>query len=115
MIEYAISPDTKNHWFYPDELKGDLEHSGLAFPVVAEALACGWEYVRCVVPEFTNWDRYLALSRIVTIGVIAEFRGELVDVVSDGPVLGYDLDSLLDTCPFTGVEPGWLRCVRCGR
>jgi hypothetical protein len=33
--------------------------------IVAETLACAWEYTRCVIPQFTNWDRYLAFTRII--------------------------------------------------
>lgn len=84
-------------WLYPDELTDDLKLSGLASGKVAEVLTCAWEYIRCVVPEFTNWERYLALCRLTIVGIVAEFRGELVDVISDRPILGYDLDELLDT------------------
>jgi len=95
---------TTDTWFYPADIADDLVDSGLPDEVVAETLACAWEYVRCVIPQFTNWDRYLAFTRVIVIGIIAEFRGHLVDVVSDGHPLGYDLDELLDTV-FKGT-PG---------
>jgi len=86
-----------DNWFLPAELDSDLHRklTGLAPDKAAEAMAVGWEYVRCVVPEFTNWDRYLALARLTTIGTIAEFRADLVDVVAGEPMCGYDLDELL--------------------
>lgn len=97
------APDT---WFFPDELKNDLRTVGLPDTVVDEILACSWEYVRCVIPHFTNWERYLAFARTIVIGIVAEFCGSLVDVLADGAnlVLGYDLDGLFDII-FAGT-PG---------
>lgn len=60
-----------------------------------EIFACAWEYSRCVIPAWSNWSRYVAFMRIIVIGVIAEFRGSLVDVTADDPILGYDLDAVL--------------------
>lgn len=86
---------SENAWFYPDDLRYDLKGSGLPSQEINETLACAWEYIRCVVPEFTDWQRYLALIRIIALGVVAEFRGDAVDVLA-GENLGYDLDGLLD-------------------
>ncbi|MCS7475805.1 hypothetical protein ACFFQW_24615 [Umezawaea endophytica] len=97
-------------WFYPADIADDLADSGLPPEVVAETLACAWEYTRCVIPQFTNWDRYLAFTRIIVIGIIAEFRGHLVDVAADDHPLGYDLDDLLDTV-FKGT-PGHREMAR---
>ncbi|MFE4663787.1 hypothetical protein ACFRI7_03035 [Streptomyces sp. NPDC056716] len=85
-----------SQWFYPDDLKDDLQ--GIALPPErrAEALACAWEYNRCVVPQFTNWERYIALARLCEIAIVAEVFGDHVDVLSDGPLLGHDVDALLD-------------------
>lgn len=95
---------SKDMWFYPSNIADDLEGIDLPDEVVAETLACAWEYTRCVIPQFTNWDRYIAFTRIIVIGILAEFRGALVDVVSGDNLLGYDLDELLDTV-FVGT-PG---------
>ena len=98
-------PPTPDAWYYPDELRDDLRHVGLPDHVVDEVLACAWEYVRCVIPEFTNWPRYLAFARTIVIGIVAEFSGSLVDIAAgDGDVLGYDLQALLDAI-FAGT-PG---------
>ena len=84
-------------WFYPPVLAEDLRHADLPHEIKAEAPACGWEYIRCVVPEFTNWDRYIALVRIVAIGIIAEFCGPMIDVTTGDRALGYSLNELIDT------------------
>jgi hypothetical protein len=89
-------------WFYPPELDHDLTDTGLPEHLRAETLACAWEYIRCVVPQYTNWDRYLALVRIVALGTVVEFRGDLADVSAGDHLLGYDLDKLLDTL-FSGT------------
>ena len=94
----------RDNWFYPSDIENDLKGVDLPDEFIAETLACAWEYTRCVIPNFTNWHRYIAFTRIVVIGIIAEFRGELVDVTASGNILGYDLDELLDSV-FTGT-PG---------
>ncbi|WP_369354643.1 hypothetical protein [Streptomyces sp. cg2] len=91
-------------WFYPSVLDSDLQGTDLPDEIKAETRACAWEYIRCVVPEFTNWNRYVALARIIIIGIVAEFHGGIVDIVTDRRPLGYDLDELLDTI-FAGT-PG---------
>lgn len=35
-------------------------------------------------------------NRIIIIGTVAEFKGAMFDMTVDGPVLGYDLDQVLD-------------------
>jgi hypothetical protein len=95
----------RDSWFYPSEIKNDL-HGVVDLPeeVVAETLACAWEYTRCVIPQFTNWQRYIAFTRIIVIGIVAEFRGRLVDVSAGDRVLGYDLGELFEII-FAGT-PG---------
>ncbi|MGE7386273.1 hypothetical protein ACQKM2_12440 [Streptomyces sp. NPDC004126] len=85
----------RESWFYPDELANDLQGCGLSVGQRAETLAQAWEYNRSIVPQFSNWNRYIALARLCGVAVVAEVFGELVDVMSDGPVLGYDIDELL--------------------
>ncbi|QXJ22884.1 hypothetical protein AGRA3207_003959 [Actinomadura graeca] len=85
-----------DQWFYPRELEGDLAESGLSPGRIAETLAQTWEYNRSVVPHFTNWDRYLALARLCAVGIVGEVFGDMVDVLSPAPILGYDIDELLD-------------------
>lgn len=87
---------SRGHWFYPDDIKNDLKDVDLPSELKAETLACAWEYTRCVIPQFTNWSRYIAFARIIVIGIIAEFRGTLVDVMAGDDILGYNLQGLLD-------------------
>ncbi|MFG2286720.1 hypothetical protein ACGFOU_11775 [Streptomyces sp. NPDC048595] len=94
----------RDAWFSPPELHDDLKGTGLPDEMVAETLACAWEYIRCVVPEFIDWDRYLALVRTVALGTVVEFRGAMADVSAGDHLLGYDLNELLDTL-FRGT-PG---------
>ena len=72
----------KDRWFYPPEIAQDLHAISPLLPpgFADEALACAWEYTRCVIPQFTNWERYLAFCRVIVVGVVAEFRGGVVDV-----------------------------------
>src|SRR5262249_51466201 len=65
--------------------------------LIKETFVCGWEYARCVIPQYTNWDRYIAFVRITIIATIAEFRGSLVDIAASDRVLGYDVGELMDT------------------
>ncbi|MGW1373143.1 hypothetical protein ACWD6P_02545 [Streptomyces sp. NPDC002446] len=87
----------RDSWFYPSVLDSDLQGTDLPEEIRAETRACAWEYIRCVVPEFTNWNRYVALTRIIIIGIVAEFHGGMVDIINGRQPLGYDLDELLDT------------------
>ncbi|KAM7216474.1 hypothetical protein V8F06_008187 [Rhypophila decipiens] len=85
--------------FYPNEIAHDLDGiPTLSENFIHEALATSWEYARCVIPSYSNWDRYVAFMRTVTIGIIAEVDSTLVDVVSDDfRCGGYTLDEILDT------------------
>ncbi|KAK3680870.1 hypothetical protein B0T22DRAFT_531440 [Podospora appendiculata] len=86
-----------DRWFYPSEIANDLQGVDLPAHFIGETLACAWEYARCVIPEYTNWTRYIAFTRIIVVGIVAEFRGSLVDIMASSHVLGYDLDALLAT------------------
>ncbi|KAJ9611444.1 hypothetical protein H2200_004628 [Cladophialophora chaetospira] len=89
-------------FIYPPILANDLASVDLPDDQKKEALTCAWEYVRCVIPQYTNVDRYVAFARIVLIGVIAEYRGDMLDLDSEDRYLfGYDLDEL-----FTVVYGG---------
>ncbi|KAK0619598.1 ABA 3 protein, partial [Immersiella caudata] len=98
-------------WFFPAELASDLVGVPLPPGFGDEAIACGWEYARCVIPHFTNWQKYMAFCRIIIIGVIAEFRGDLLDLsTTAGPVLAsYNMDRLLDTLFSGDGSPPGLR------
>jgi hypothetical protein len=88
----------RDTWIYPRELANDLDGiASLSKQLKQETYTCAWEYARCVIPEFTNWDRYLAFARIIIIGIVAEFNGTLVDVSTSDLVLGYDLSELFAT------------------
>ena len=88
----------RDTWIYPREMANDLDGiASLSKQLKQETYTCAWEYARCVIPEFTNWDRYLAFARIIVIGIVAEFNGNLVDVSTSDLVLGYDLSELFAT------------------
>lgn len=86
----------KNKWYYPDDIAHDLDNLDLPTEVKGEILACAWEYSRAVIPQYTNWSRYVAFMRIIIIGIIAEFRGAMVDVAAGPEILGYDINGVLD-------------------
>ncbi len=35
-----------------------------------------------MIPTYTNWGRYVAFMRTIVMGIVAEFRGALVDVAA---------------------------------
>jgi hypothetical protein len=84
-------------WYYPPDIANDLKDVDLPFRVKEEVFATAWEYTRCVIPEYTNWSRYVAFMRIIVMGIIAEFRGSLMDVANDDNVVGYSLTEVLNT------------------
>lgn len=86
-----------DRWFFLEELRHGLETFDLLERIIEEILACAWEYSRCVIPECTNWDRYLAFNRTIIIAIIAEFRGDLIPEDGSNDVIGYDLEELLST------------------
>lgn len=97
-------PTVRDRWYYPPDIADDLQDVDLPKAVKEEVLACAWEYTRCVIPQYTNWSRYIAFMRIIVMGIIAEFRGSLVDVTAGDNYLGYDLSATLDAL-FKGT-PG---------
>lgn len=78
-------------------MANDLKGVGVPDKFIEETLACAWEYTRCVIPQFTNWKRYIAFMRLIAIATVTEFRGSLVDVAAGDNILGYDLGELLET------------------
>ena len=48
-----------------------------------------------MIPTYTNKGRYIAFMRIIIIGTIAEFRGNLVDIAAGDDVLGHNLTAVL--------------------
>jgi hypothetical protein len=94
----------QEQWYYPAEIANDLEGVALPSRVKEEIFATAWEYSRSVIPQYTNWSRYVAFMRIIIIGTVAEFRGELVNVIDNDEILGYNLQEVLDTL-FKGT-PG---------
>lgn len=84
------------NWYYPPDVAGDLKNVDLPAKTKAEVLAMSWEYARSVIPQYTNWKRYVAFQRIFIMGIIAEFRGDLVDIVAGDEVLGYNMQEVLD-------------------
>lgn len=98
----APAPRERDSWYYPPDIAHDLDDIALPLHVKGEIYACAWEYTRCVIPTYTNWDRLVAFMRTIIIGIIAEFKGTMVDVTKpyDGAdrshMLGYNLDHVLD-------------------
>ena len=78
----------QEQWYYPAEIANDLEGVALPSRVKEEIFATAWEYSRSVIPQYTNWSRYVAFMRIIIIGTVAEFRGELVNVIDNDEILG---------------------------
>ncbi|PIA95104.1 hypothetical protein CB0940_08171 [Cercospora beticola] len=101
----TIKLPPKTNWHFPSSLLHDLNPIPafiLSPSTKAEILACAFEYARSVIPSYTNWRRYLAFMRIIIIGTIAEFKGEMFDLSSyekdnGGRILygSYDLDEVL--------------------
>ena len=91
----AGAKEHSDSWFFPEELKHGLEVFDLPDRIVEESLACAWEYARCVIPEWTNWERYLAFNRTIIIAIIAEFRGDLIPGDRHQKTVGYNLGALL--------------------
>ncbi|EHA25025.1 hypothetical protein ASPNIDRAFT_45996 [Aspergillus niger ATCC 1015] len=100
----------QNKWYYPDDIAHDLNGIDLPEETKGEVLACAWEYSRSIIPQYTNWKRYVAFMRIIIIGIIAEFQGTMVDVTAGPKVLNYNLDEVLDEL-FHGI-PGHLDMAR---
>jgi len=96
-------------YYYPPEIANDLKGVPLPDEIKAECFACAWEYTRCVIPQYTNWNRYVAFMRTIIIGIIAEFKGHMVDVSAGDEILGYDLQEVLDGV-FKGTVGHELMC-----
>jgi hypothetical protein len=94
--EKQLYPVTDN-WFYPPDIANDLKNVALPEATKREIFATAFEYARCVIPAYTNWNRYIAFMRIFIMGIIAEFKGEMVDVAAGDEILGYNLSSVLQT------------------
>lgn len=88
-------PVRQDRWYYPSYIANDLHDVDLPQTMKEEILACAWEYTRCVIPQCTNRARYVSFMRIIVIGIVAEFRGDLVDVTAGDDILGYNLSAVL--------------------
>ncbi|MGI5460934.1 hypothetical protein ACQEWB_48825 [Streptomyces sp. CA-249302] len=87
---------TVEAWHFPGDLRGTFEPEGLVPQQVDEALACAWEYLRTIVPAYTNRERYIALARLTAVSTVAEFRGEHIDPLVSPVIAGYDTGELLE-------------------
>ncbi|CAG8961692.1 hypothetical protein HYFRA_00006232 [Hymenoscyphus fraxineus] len=97
-------PILRDQWYYPQDLENDLQGINLREDQICEAINTAWEYVRIVIPAYTNWNRYIAFTRLILIAVVVEMRGNLIDVVANDNILGFHLEELIDTV-FAGT-PG---------
>lgn len=92
----TVPSNFRDAWYYPPDISHDLDECiQLSEAQRQEAYACGWEYARCVIPQYTNWKRYVSFIRIVVMSIFAEFRGDLVDITVGDNILGYSVDGLL--------------------
>ncbi|SER79320.1 hypothetical protein SAMN04487983_102269 [Streptomyces sp. yr375] len=89
-------------WYFPPDLRGTFAPEGLTARQADEALACAWEYLRTIIPAYTNRARYLALARLTAVSTVAEFRGEHVSPLNSPVIAGYDTGELLATL-FAGT------------
>ncbi|KAI4629606.1 uncharacterized protein J4E87_002792 [Alternaria ethzedia] len=89
-------PPIREKWYYPADIANDLKDFDLPQRIKEEVYACAWEYARCVIPQYTNWNRYVAFMRVIVIGIVAECKGDLVQVSLGDNLLGYNLTALLD-------------------
>ncbi|KAI0003505.1 BcABA3 [Xylariaceae sp. FL0662B] len=94
-----MSPRFHDAWYYPPDIAHDLDGlDQFSEQRKQEVYACAWEYARCVIPQYTNWNRYVAFMRIMIIAIVAEFRGDLVDVAaSDSALACNDLNDVWPT------------------
>lgn len=91
-----MSLQFRDVWYYPPDIAHDLDGiDALSEAQKQETYACAWEYARCCIPTFTNWKRYVAFMRIVVMGIVAEYRGDLIDIEKTDRILGYSLDRVL--------------------
>ncbi|SPO06378.1 uncharacterized protein DNG_09067 [Cephalotrichum gorgonifer] len=90
------TPTKGDKWYYPDDIANDMQSVPLPRKVIEETLACSWEYIRCVIPQFTNWPRYISFCRIICMGILAEVHGNLVDILDTDEVFGYSVQEQLD-------------------
>ncbi|GJC85378.1 hypothetical protein ColLi_08216 [Colletotrichum liriopes] len=104
------APRERDTWYFPPDIAHDLDGIPLPESVKGEILATAWEYTRTVIPNYTNWKRYVAFMRIVVMGIIAEFKGDMLDVTLGDSVLNYSLDGVLSDL-FKGT-PGHTAMAR---
>ncbi|KAK8045984.1 ABA 3 protein [Apiospora saccharicola] len=91
-----MSLQFRDVWYYPPDIAHDLDGiDALSEAQKQETYACAWEYLRCCIPTFTNWKRYIAFMRIVIMGIIAEYRGDLINIEATDNILGYSLDRVM--------------------
>ncbi|KAJ7211520.1 hypothetical protein C8J57DRAFT_1399862 [Mycena rebaudengoi] len=100
----SSTPPVRDTWYYPPEIADDLKDVDLPDEIKAEILTCAFEYARCVIPCYTNWDRFLAWIRLLVMTIVVEFKGDMVDVIAGDKILGYSLSGNLSTL-FEGT-PG---------
>ncbi|PSK60221.1 hypothetical protein B9Z65_1119 [Elsinoe australis] len=89
-------PKPTDVFYYPPDIAHDLDNLDLADQQKAEVLATSWEYTRCVIPQYTNWKRYVAFLRCIIVAVIAEYRGNVVNLTESDDILGYSVNGLID-------------------
>lgn len=87
---------SRDTWYYPPEIAHDLDgETRLTEAQKVEIIGAAYEYTRCVIPHYTNYKRYVGFARCMIIGIIAEFRGDLMDENGGDSIVGYSLDGVL--------------------
>lgn len=91
-----MATKSQDTWYYPPEIAHDLDgETHLTEAQKIEIIGAAYEYTRCVIPHYTNFKRYVGFARCMIIGIIAEFRGDLVDENGGDSIFGYSLDGVL--------------------
>ncbi|KAL1882887.1 hypothetical protein Daus18300_000525 [Diaporthe australafricana] len=91
-----MAAKSRDTWYYPPEIAHDLDgETRLTEAQKVEIIGAAYEYTRCVIPNYTNYKRYIGFARCMIIGIIAEFRGDLMDENGADGIVGYSLDGVL--------------------
>ncbi|KAJ6577895.1 hypothetical protein B0H19DRAFT_1370955 [Mycena capillaripes] len=91
------APRARDTWYFTRDIDDDIQGLNVPEGVKGEIFAIAYEYIRCVIPHYTNRERYLAFMRIIIISIVAEFNGTIVDVLASDHLLGYSVPDLVDT------------------
>ncbi|KAJ7798284.1 hypothetical protein B0H14DRAFT_3545356, partial [Mycena olivaceomarginata] len=98
-----LAPNTLKQLVLPSQIAEGLKAPDIPQRLVDEALACAWESVTRHNPALDQLGPLRGLKPLILIMVVAEFKGELVQVQRGDDILGYNVQELLDTL-FRGTS-----------